>query len=93
LYSSHPPAYEKDTKIFVWNCALHNSSGMVFDCCAHAHVGRCTRPRSGEKHCHSRSADPGVLVEGSFFFTPRMLCLFIFSRKLKQEEWISFLNE
>jgi hypothetical protein len=28
------------------------------------------------EHCRSRSADPGVLVEGSFFFfTPRVLCL------------------
>jgi hypothetical protein len=27
------------------------------------------------------------------FFIPRVLCLLIFSRKLKQEEWISFLNE
>jgi hypothetical protein len=45
-----------------------------------------------EEHCLFRSADLGVLVEGSFF-TPRVLCLLIFSRKLKQEEWISFLNE
>jgi hypothetical protein len=50
-------------------------------------------PHNREKHCLSRSADPGVLAEGSFFFTPRVLCLLIFSRKLKQEEWISFLNE
>jgi hypothetical protein len=68
-------------------------SGVVFDCCAHAHIGSCTRARSGKKHCLSRSADPGVLAEGIFFFTPRVLCLMIFSRKLKQEEWISFLNE
>jgi hypothetical protein len=47
---------------------LHSSSGVVFDCCAHAHIGSYTRPRSGEKHCLSRSADPGVLAEGSFFF-------------------------
>jgi hypothetical protein len=91
--SSHPPVYEKDTKIFVWNCALHSSSGVVFDCCAHAHIGGSTRARSEEKHCLSRSAYPGMLAEGSFFFTPRVLCLLIFSRKLKQEEWISFLNE
>jgi hypothetical protein len=65
----------KITKIFVWNCALHCSSGVVFDYCAHAHIGNCTRARSGEKHCRSRSADPGVLAEGSFFFTPRVLCL------------------
>jgi hypothetical protein len=45
------------------------------------------------EHCLSHSADLGVLVEGSFFFTPRVLCLLIFSRKLKEEEWISFLNE
>nr|CAD7400359.1 unnamed protein product [Timema poppensis] len=38
-FSSHPPLYEKDTKIFVWNCALHSDSDMVFDCCAHAHIG------------------------------------------------------
>jgi hypothetical protein len=50
--------------------------------------------RCGEKHCLTRSADPGVLAAGSsFFFTPRVLCLLIFSRKLKEEEWISFLNE
>jgi hypothetical protein len=64
----HPPECEKDTKIFVWNCALHSSSGVVFDCCGHAHKGSCTRTRRGEKHCLSRSADPGVLAEGSFFF-------------------------
>jgi hypothetical protein len=69
-----PPVYEKDTKIFVWNCALRSSSGVVFDCCAPAHIGSCTRARSGEKHCLFRSADLGVLVEGSFFFTPRVLC-------------------
>jgi hypothetical protein len=85
---------KKITKIFVWNCAIHSSNGVVFDCCAHAHIGSCTRARSGEKHCLSRSADPGVLVEGTFFFfTPRWLCLLIFSRKLKQEELTSFLNE
>jgi hypothetical protein len=67
-------------------------AAWCFDCRAHAHIGSCTRARSGEKHCRSRSADPGVLVEGSFF-TPPVLCLLIFSRKLKQEEWISFLNE
>jgi hypothetical protein len=27
------------------------------------------------------------------FFTMRVLCLLIFSHKLKQEEWISSLNE
>jgi hypothetical protein len=64
--SSHPPVYEKDTKIFVWNCALHSSSGVAFDCCAPAHIGSYTRARSGEKHCRSCSANPGVLVEGSF---------------------------
>nr|CAD7262941.1 unnamed protein product [Timema shepardi] len=37
--SSHPPVYEKDTKILVWNCALHSASDVVFDCCAHAHIG------------------------------------------------------
>nr|CAD7572229.1 unnamed protein product [Timema californicum] len=30
---------EKDTKILVWNCALHSASDVVFDCCAHAHIG------------------------------------------------------
>jgi hypothetical protein len=63
-----------------------------FDCCAHAHMGNCTRARRGEKHCLCSSADPDVLAEGSFC-TPRVLCLLIFSRKLKQEERISFLNE
>jgi hypothetical protein len=91
--SSHPRVYEKDTKIFVWICALHSSSGVEFDCYAHAHIGSCTRARSGKKHCRSRSAEPGVLAEGSFFLTPRVWCLLIFSSKLKQEEWISFLNE
>nr|CAD7194231.1 unnamed protein product [Timema douglasi] len=37
--SSHPPVYEKYTNIFVWNCALHSASDVVFDCCAHAHIG------------------------------------------------------
>nr|CAD7257659.1 unnamed protein product [Timema shepardi] len=38
-FSSHPPVYEKDTKIFVWNCALHSASDVVFDCCVHTHIG------------------------------------------------------
>nr|CAD7398226.1 unnamed protein product [Timema poppensis] len=38
-FSSHTPLYEKDKKIFVWNCALHSTSDVVFDCCAHAHIG------------------------------------------------------
>nr|CAD7199779.1 unnamed protein product [Timema douglasi] len=38
-FNSHPPAYEKYTNMFVWNCALHRASDVVFDCCAHAHVG------------------------------------------------------
>nr|CAD7406587.1 unnamed protein product [Timema cristinae] len=38
-FSSHPPVYEIYTKIFVWNCALHSASDVVFDCCAHAHIG------------------------------------------------------
>nr|CAD7394063.1 unnamed protein product [Timema cristinae] len=38
-FSSRPPVYEKDTKIFVWNCALDSVSNVVFDCCAHAHIG------------------------------------------------------
>nr|CAD7413608.1 unnamed protein product [Timema poppensis] len=38
-FSSHPPVYEKDTKILVWNCALHSASGVAFDFCAHAHIG------------------------------------------------------
>jgi hypothetical protein len=28
---------------------LRSSSGVVFDCCAHAHVGSCTRARSGDR--------------------------------------------
>nr|CAD7195850.1 unnamed protein product [Timema douglasi] len=36
--SSHPPVYEKDTNNFVWNCALHSASDVVFDCCVHAHI-------------------------------------------------------
>jgi hypothetical protein len=35
----------------------------------------------------------GVLVKCLYFFTPCMLFLLIFSLKLKQEEWIPFLNE
>nr|CAD7569664.1 unnamed protein product [Timema californicum] len=38
-FSSHPPVYEKGTKIFVWNCALHSASNVVFDCCVHAYIG------------------------------------------------------
>nr|CAD7258722.1 unnamed protein product [Timema shepardi] len=38
-FSSYPPVYEKYTKIFVWNCVLHSASDVVFDCCAHAHIG------------------------------------------------------
>jgi hypothetical protein len=40
-----PQFMKKDTQICVWNCALHSSSGVVFDCCAHAHIGSCTRAR------------------------------------------------
>jgi hypothetical protein len=76
--SSHSPVYEKDAKIFVWNCALHSSSVVVFDCCAHAHIGSCTRARSGEKHCLYRSADPGELAECSFFiFLLRVCCAYL----------------
>nr|CAD7195380.1 unnamed protein product [Timema douglasi] len=38
-FSSHPSVYEKYTKIFVWNCAPHSSSDVVFDYCVHAHIG------------------------------------------------------
>nr|CAD7201087.1 unnamed protein product [Timema douglasi] len=63
-FSSHPPVYEKDTKSFVWNCVLHSASDMVFDCCAHAHIGG-----GGEEggtamqreHCCSGSARFGVM--------------------------------
>jgi hypothetical protein len=78
--SSHPPVYEKDTKIVVWNCALHSSSGMVFDSCTHALIGSCTRARSGEKYCLSHSADLGVLVEGNFFFTPCVVLIALFAQ-------------
>nr|CAD7571720.1 unnamed protein product [Timema californicum] len=37
-FNSQPPVYEKDTKIFVWNCALHSASYVMFDCCVHAHI-------------------------------------------------------
>jgi hypothetical protein len=92
--SSHPPVYEKDTKIFVWNCALRSSSGVVFDCCAHAHIGSCTRARRWDRARRALSLPQcrPWRAGGRFFFTPRVLCLLIFSRKLKQEEWISFLN-
>nr|CAD7393197.1 unnamed protein product [Timema cristinae] len=29
----------QSTNIFVCNCALHGASDVVFDCCAHAHIG------------------------------------------------------
>ena len=29
--SNHLLVYEKDTKIFVWNCAPHSSSSVTFD--------------------------------------------------------------
>nr|CAD7576874.1 unnamed protein product [Timema californicum] len=38
--TSHPTVYEKDTTIFVWNCALHSASDVVFDCCVHANIER-----------------------------------------------------
>nr|CAD7425445.1 unnamed protein product [Timema monikensis] len=44
-FSSHPPFYENDTKIFVWNCALHSASDVVFHCCAYAHIGDVCRER------------------------------------------------
>jgi hypothetical protein len=28
---------------------LHSTSGEVFDCCAHAHIGSCTRGCKGER--------------------------------------------
>jgi hypothetical protein len=67
---------------------------VVFDCCAHAHKGSCTQARSREKHFLSHSADPDMLAEGVFFFFNSVcVVLIIFSCKLKQEEWISSLNE
>nr|CAD7262656.1 unnamed protein product [Timema shepardi] len=36
--SNYPLVYEKDTKLFVWNCVLHSTSDVVFDCCAHAYI-------------------------------------------------------
>nr|CAD7571656.1 unnamed protein product [Timema californicum] len=51
-FNSHPPVYEKYTNIFVWNCALHSASDVVFDCCAHAHIGAS----------RSLLSRPGVLV-------------------------------
>jgi hypothetical protein len=47
---------------------------------------------SAEKHCLSRSADPGVLAEGSFLYSACVVLIDLFAQ-LKQEEWISFLNE
>nr|CAD7432264.1 unnamed protein product [Timema monikensis] len=34
-----PQFMKKIQKIFIWNCALHSASDVVFDCCAHAHIG------------------------------------------------------
>nr|CAD7394880.1 unnamed protein product [Timema cristinae] len=42
-FSNHPPVYEKDTNIFVWNCVLHSASDVVFECCAHTHIGGTAR--------------------------------------------------
>jgi hypothetical protein len=78
--SSHPPVYEKHTNMFVWNCAIHSSSGVVFHYFAHAHIGCCTRARSEEKHCLSRSADPGVLAEGSFFYSACVVLIDLFAQ-------------
>jgi hypothetical protein len=75
FFSSHSPVYEKDTKIFVWNCALHSSSSVVFDCCAHAHIEVARDLAAETEHCLSRSADLGVLVEGSFFLL-RVCCAY-----------------
>nr|CAD7195954.1 unnamed protein product [Timema douglasi] len=34
-----PQFMKKITIIFVWNCALHSASDVVFDWCVHAHIG------------------------------------------------------
>jgi hypothetical protein len=62
--SSRPLDYEKDTKIFVWNCALRSSSGVVFDCCAHAHIGSCTRGCEGERESTVAPAVPTLACWG-----------------------------
>nr|CAD7426018.1 unnamed protein product [Timema monikensis] len=38
-FSSHPPVYESYTKSLCGNCVLHSASDVVFDCCAHMHIG------------------------------------------------------
>nr|CAD7395270.1 unnamed protein product [Timema cristinae] len=78
-FSSHPPVYEKDTKICVWNCALHSASDVVFDCCAHVHIGW---EWGGRRDCYSAGSDqdflrlltsdrnnePGSFVTASLFY-------------------------
>nr|CAD7579776.1 unnamed protein product [Timema californicum] len=43
-FSSHPPVYEKNTNIFVWNCALYSAGDVVFDCCAHKTLTMALHP-------------------------------------------------
>jgi hypothetical protein len=44
------------------------------------------------EHCLFCSANLGVLVESSFFYSTCVVFIDLFAQ-LKQEEWISFLNE
>nr|CAD7263243.1 unnamed protein product [Timema shepardi] len=81
-FSSHPPVYEKDTKIFVLNCALHSASGMMLHCFAHAHIGEW----AGRRDCQVERAlllsqcqlwrDDGRKLS-SMRFTPTRLLLYI----------------
>ncbi|CAG2057343.1 unnamed protein product [Timema podura] len=72
-FSSHPPVYEKDTKILVWNCALYIASDVVFDCCAHAHIGG---EWGGRRDCQDSSmlVAPGNVLHGSAGWSGWLSC-------------------
>ncbi|CAL7933205.1 unnamed protein product [Xylocopa violacea] len=72
--SSHLAVYEKDTRIFVWNCVLQRSSSVVFGSCAHAHIGSSTRGCKGERVLSLLQCRPWR-VGGTFFEAAPLLIL------------------
>nr|CAD7569505.1 unnamed protein product [Timema californicum] len=61
-FSSHPPVYEKDTKIFVWNCALHSASGMVFDALIRGEWRGSGTARKSKKHKEIEERESAVKI-------------------------------
>nr|CAD7259851.1 unnamed protein product [Timema shepardi] len=47
------PQFMKKIQNLVWNCALRSASDVVFDCCAHVHIGR---EWGGRRYCQIEGA-------------------------------------